>query len=66
MFNFGSHTPRVCTAPEDYCSLLIRWVAKNLVQLDSKAIQVANVERAEVAMESVVQQGLVDAEVHRR
>lgn len=35
------------------------------MQLDSEAVQMTNVERAEIAVESVVQQGLVDAEVNR-
>lgn len=47
-------TPRVRTAPEDYCAVLVRRVAQHLVQLYSKTVQVANVEWAEVAMEGVV------------
>lgn len=62
----GLHTPRVCTAPEYYCALLVGRVAENLMQLDGEAVEVTNVERAEVAVEGVVQQGLVDTEVHGR
>jgi hypothetical protein len=36
------------------------------VQLHRKAVQVADVQRAKVAVESVIQQGLVNAEVDRR
>lgn len=35
------------------------------MQLHSKAVQVTDVQRTKVAVESVVQQGLVNAEVHR-
>jgi hypothetical protein len=59
-------TPRVCAAPEDYCPVLVGGIAENLVQLDREAVKVADVERAEVAMECVVEQRLVDAEVHWR
>lgn len=36
------------------------------MELHSEAVQVADVEWAKVSVESVVQQGLVDAEIHRR
>jgi hypothetical protein len=36
------------------------------VQLHREAVEVADVERAKVAMERVVEQSLVDAEVHWR
>lgn len=65
VFHMFSHTPRVCAAPEDYSSLLVRWVAEDFVQLHGKAVQVTDVERTEVAVEGIVQQRLVDAEVHR-
>lgn len=35
------------------------------MQLNSEAVQVANVERTEVAVESIVQQSLVNTKVHR-
>jgi hypothetical protein len=60
----GCLTPRVCAAPEDYCPVLVGGIAQDLVQLHCEAVQVTNVERAEVAMERVVEQRLVDAEVH--
>jgi hypothetical protein len=36
------------------------------VQLDGEAVKMTNVERAEVAVEGIVQKGLVDAKVYRR
>jgi len=59
----NAHTSRVCVAPEDYRSVLVRRIAQNLVQLHGEAVQVANVQRAEVAVESIVEQCLVNAEV---
>jgi hypothetical protein len=36
------------------------------VQLDSKAVKVTDVQRAEITVEGIVQQSLVDAKVDRR
>jgi hypothetical protein len=58
-------TPRVCATPEDDCAVFICGIAQNLVQLYCEAVQVTNVQRAKVAMEGIVEQRLVDAEVHR-
>lgn len=59
-------TSRIGTAPEDDCPVFVRRICEDLVQLDSKAVQVANVQRAKVAVEGVVQQCLVDTEVDGR
>jgi hypothetical protein len=60
----GILTPRVCAAPEDDCPVLVGRIAQDLVQLDREAVQVTNVKRTKVAMEGIVEQRLVDAEVH--
>jgi hypothetical protein len=59
-------TPRIGAAPEDDGAFLVGRIAQNLVQLDSEAVEVANVQGAKVAVEGVVEQRLVDAEVDGR
>jgi hypothetical protein len=61
----GVLTPRVGVAPEDDGPVLIRGVSQDLVKLHRESVQVANVQRAEVAMECIVEKGLVNAEVDR-
>ena len=56
-------TPRVGTAPEDYWAVLVCGVSQHLVQLHGEPVEVANVKWAKVAMEGIVEQRLVDAEV---
>lgn len=51
----GALTSRVCTAPKHDCSILVRWVAQDLMQLHREAVQVTNVQRAKVAMEGIVE-----------
>jgi hypothetical protein len=59
-------TPRIGAAPEDDGAFLVGRIAQDLVQLDSEAVEVANVQGAKVAVEGVVEQRLVDAEVDGR
>lgn len=61
----NQHTSRVGVAPENDSSLLVRRIAQNLVQLHSKTVEVADVQRPEIRMEGIVQKGLVDCEVYR-
>lgn len=60
------HTPRVGVAPEDNRSALVLGVSEHLVQHDGEAVEVANVKRAKVGVECIVQQVLVDREVDWR
>lgn len=53
-------------APENNGPVLVVGVAQNLVQLNGEAVEVANVEWAEVGVEGVVQQGAVNGEVDGR
>lgn len=62
----GTHTPRVRIAPEYYTTILVLLVAQDLVQLHGEAVQMANVQRAKVTVEGVVEESLVNGEVHRR
>jgi hypothetical protein len=59
----GVLTPRVGVAPEDDGPVFIRGVSQNLMKLHRESVQVANVQRAEVAVESIVEQCLVNAKV---
>lgn len=57
-------TSRVGAAPENNCAILVGGIPQDLVQLHGKSVEVSNVQRTKIAMERIVQQGLVDAEVH--
>lgn len=50
-------------APEDNRAVLILAVAQHLVKLHCESVEVANVQRAEVAVEGIVDERLVDREV---
>ena len=52
-------------APEDYGTVLILLGAEDIVELDGKAVQMANVQRAKVMMEGIVQEDVVNGEVAR-
>jgi hypothetical protein len=43
--------------------VLILFCTKNIVKLESESVQVANVERAEVVVECVVEELIIDSEV---
>ena len=58
-------TPRVGIAPENNGTVLVGWVAQYFVELHGEAVEMADVQWAEVAMERIVEQRLVDAEVDR-
>lgn len=53
-------------APKHYVSVLVFPVAENFVQLHREAVQMSNVQRSEVAVERIVDERLINAEVHRR
>lgn len=52
-------------APKHNHTALVLRVAENVMQRHSKTVQVANVQRTEIMVERVIQQGVVDSEVHR-
>lgn len=57
--------PRVCFAVKHHSTIPICRISQNLMEVNCKSVQMSNVERTEVGMEGVVQQGIVDREVHR-
>lgn len=56
---------RICFAPEDHDAITIRGVSKNFMEMNCEPIEVANVQWAEVGVESVVKEGIVNGEIHR-
>ena len=60
------HTSRVCPAPEHDGPALVLFGSKDLVELQGEAVQMANVEGAEVVVESIVQKGIINRKVARR
>ena len=53
-------------APEDDRPAVAILLRKHIVQHDCKAVQVTNVQRAKVGVESIVEQAVVDGEVYGR
>ena len=53
-------------APEDDRPAVAILLRKHIVQHDCKAVQVTNVQRAKVGVESIVKQAVVDGEVYGR
>lgn len=47
-------TPRVWFAVEDHGAVTVLGITKNLMEVDSKSIQVSNVEWTKIRMEGVV------------
>lgn len=41
--------------PKYYSSILVVWVTKHLMQLYSESVQVANMQRSKIGMESIVE-----------
>lgn len=58
-------TPWIGPAPEDYRAVLILLGTQNLMKLERKPVQVADVERAEVMVEVVVEEDVINGEVVR-
>lgn len=59
-------TSGVSSAPEDDGAILVLLGTEHIVELQGEAVQVTDVQRAEVVVESVVEEGVVDGEVVRR
>jgi len=57
-------TPWICPAPEYDSSIIVGWIAQDLVEDDGKPVQVTDVQRTEVGMERIVEEGVIDGEVH--
>lgn len=62
----SEHTARVSPTPEDNGPVLVLLGTEHIVKVQRKAVQVADVERAKVVVESVVQEGVVNGEVEGR
>lgn len=58
-------TSGVGSAPEDDWAILVLLGTEDVMELQGEAVQVANVERAKVVVESIVQECIVDGEVVR-
>lgn len=56
-------TSRVCAAPKDDGAILILLHTENLVEVQSEAIQMSDVQWAEVMVKCVVQKSVIDGEV---
>ena len=55
---------RVGPAPEDNSAIIVHRIREYLVQLNCESVQVANVKWAEVRMEAVVEECIIDGEVY--
>lgn len=62
----ASISPRAAIgpAPKHNNTALVFWVAQDIVQRHGEAVQMANVQRAKIMVERVVQKGVIDGEVH--
>jgi hypothetical protein len=56
---------RIGFAVENNWTIAVGWVTKNFVEENSEAVQVTDVEWAEISMESIVQKSVINSEVHR-
>lgn len=62
---------RVCTAScirprvEDYCAVVIRGITEQVMEVDGKAVQMADVEGPEICVERVVKESVIDGEIDR-
>lgn len=59
-------TSCICATPEDDCAITVGWITEDLVELHGKAVQVTDMQWAEVVVKSVVQKGVINGEVDRR
>ena len=66
LFVFFLLTSGVSSAPEDNGPITVLLSTEDLVELNRKAVQVANVQRPKVVVEGIVEQGVVNGEVARR
>lgn len=62
----GGLTSGVSSAPEHNGTILVLLSAEDIVELNRKAVEVANVQRTEVMVESVVEESVINGEVARR
>lgn len=61
----AKHTARVGSAPEYNGPVLVLLGSQNLMELQREAVEVADVERAKVVVEGIVEERVVDGEVVR-
>lgn len=55
--------PGIRSTPKYNCSVIVGWIAKDLMELNGKSVEVSDVKRAKVVVECVVQKGIVNSEV---
>ena len=59
-------TPGISLAIEDYRTVAVGWVTKNLMEKHGKPVEVTNVEWAEISVEGIVKKSVINGEVHGR
>lgn len=57
--------PRISLAVKHHCAVTVGGISQNLVEMHGKTIEVSNVERTEVCMEGIVEQGVINSEIDR-
>lgn len=60
------HTSWVGGTPENNGAVLVFLRTKDVVEVNSKSVEVANVQRAKVMVEGIVEESVIDGEVARR
>ena len=55
---------RIGLAPEYYYAIAICGVSEDFVEMNCESIQMANVQWAKVGVESIIEKGVVNGEVH--
>lgn len=56
-------TSRVSSAPENNGAVLVLLCAQDVMELDGESVEMADVQRAKIMVESVVQKSIVDGEI---
>ena len=59
-------TPGISLAIEDYRTVAVGWITKNLMEKHGEAVEVTNVEWAEISVEGIVKKSVINGEVHGR
>lgn len=59
-------TPRIWFAPEDYSPIFVLRISQYVVQYDSEAIQMTDMQRSEIRVEAVVEQFVINSKVDWR
>jgi hypothetical protein len=59
-------TPRICSAPEYNCSVVVGWVAEDVMEVNSKPVEMTDVQWTEIGVEGIVEERVIDSEVDWR